>query len=51
MDDDAFSGKTLPKGTLTEDPRTATATLGEAHLVAAVEAAVALLGDRLASSA
>jgi creatinine amidohydrolase/Fe(II)-dependent formamide hydrolase-like protein len=51
VDDDAFAGKTLPEGTLTEDPRTATAALGEDHLAAAVEAAVALLRDRLASSA
>jgi creatinine amidohydrolase len=51
VDDDAFAGKTLPAGTLTEDPRTATASLGAKHLVAALEAAVALLGNRLAPSA
>jgi creatinine amidohydrolase/Fe(II)-dependent formamide hydrolase-like protein len=50
VDDDAFAGKTLPEGTLTEDPRTATAALGEDHLAAAVEAAVALLRGRLALS-
>ena len=51
VDEDTFAGKTLPEGALTEDPRAATASLGEKHLAAAVEAAVALLGGRLAASA
>ena len=51
VDEDTFAGKTLPDGALTEDPRAATASLGEKHLAAAVKAAVAVLRGRLAASA
>jgi creatinine amidohydrolase/Fe(II)-dependent formamide hydrolase-like protein len=43
VDEDAFAGRTLPEGHITEDPRTTTPALGEQHLSAAVEAHVAWL--------
>ena len=47
VDEDAFEGRTLPEGYLSEDPRTATAALGETHLAAAVEAIVSVLREPL----
>jgi creatinine amidohydrolase len=49
VDEDAFEGRTLPEGHIREDPRTATAALGEMHFHAAVEAIVATLGSSLAA--
>jgi len=49
VDQDAFEGRNLPEGTITEDPRAATATLGEQHLAAATEAVVAELREALTS--
>jgi len=43
VDEDAFEGRTLPAGHLTEDPRQATGDLGERHLAAATDALVAEL--------
>jgi creatinine amidohydrolase len=43
VDEEAFSGRSLPDGNLVEDPRTTTRSLGEQHLSAAVEAHVAWL--------
>jgi creatinine amidohydrolase len=48
VDTDAFEGRNLPEGIITEDPRTATAALGERHLAAATEAIVAELRGALA---
>jgi creatinine amidohydrolase len=45
VDEDAFEGRNLPDGVITEDPRTATAGLGERHLAAATEAIVAELRE------
>ena len=47
VDEAAFEGRSSPEGTLTEDPRTATAALGERHLAAAIEAIVADLREKL----
>jgi creatinine amidohydrolase len=47
VDEAAFSGRTLPEGTLCEDPRTTTPALGERHLADAVEAIVAALRETL----
>jgi creatinine amidohydrolase/Fe(II)-dependent formamide hydrolase-like protein len=47
VDEDAFEGRTLPEGYLSEDPRSATAVLGEQHLAAAVEAIVSALREPL----
>lgn len=47
VDEDAFGGRTLPEGTITEDPRAATAALGEKHLAAATEAIVADLREKI----
>ena len=47
VDEDAFEGRTLPEGTITEDPRTATTALGERHLAAATEAVVTELREKL----
>jgi creatinine amidohydrolase len=40
VDEDAFEGRALPEGYIREDPRSATAALGEQHLAAAVDAIV-----------
>ena len=48
-DQDAFEGRNLPEGTIAEDPRAATAALGERHLTAATEAVVAELREKLTS--
>ena len=45
VDEDAFEGRNLPEGNITEDPRAATAALGEKHLAAATEAIVAELRE------
>lgn len=47
VDQDAFEGRNLPEGNITEDPRAATAALGEQHLAAATEAVVAELREKL----
>ncbi|OGB95400.1 MAG: hypothetical protein A2Z31_03250 [candidate division NC10 bacterium RBG_16_65_8] len=47
VDEDAFAGRNLPEGTITEDPRSATAALGERHLAAAAEAIVAELREKM----
>lgn len=49
VDQDAFEGRHLPEGTISEDPRTATGDLGEQHLAAAAEAIVAELQEKLTS--
>ena len=49
VDQDAFEGRNLPEGNITEDPRAATAALGEQHLAAAIEAIVAELREKLTS--
>jgi creatinine amidohydrolase len=48
VDQDAFEGRNLPEGHITEDPRAATAALGEQHLAAAAEAVVTELRGTLA---
>jgi len=48
VDQDAFEGRNLPEGNITEDPRAATAALGEQHLAAAAEAVVTELRGALA---
>jgi len=48
-DADAFSGRNLPEGALSEDPRVATAALGERHLAAATEAIIEELRELLAA--
>ena len=47
VDEDGFSGKNLPEGTITEDPRNATPALGERHVTAAVDALAATLRKML----
>ena len=47
VDEDAFEGRNLPEGNITEDPRTATAAVGGQHLAAATEAVMAALRERL----
>jgi creatinine amidohydrolase len=47
VDEDAFEGRNLPEGTITEDPRAATPSLGEQHLTAATDAIVAALRDEI----
>lgn len=43
VDEDAFEGRALPEGNIREDPRSATSSLGEKHLTAAVDAIVEVL--------
>ena len=47
VDEDAFEGRTLPESYLHEDPRSATAELGERHVAAAVETIIAALREIL----
>jgi creatinine amidohydrolase/Fe(II)-dependent formamide hydrolase-like protein len=47
VEEDAFEGRNLPEGAITEDPRTATADLGERHLAAATAAIVEELREKL----
>jgi creatinine amidohydrolase/Fe(II)-dependent formamide hydrolase-like protein len=51
VDEDPFEGRTLLEGFLREDPRSATAALGEKRLAAAVDDTVAALKDKLTGSA
>jgi creatinine amidohydrolase/Fe(II)-dependent formamide hydrolase-like protein len=47
VDEDAFEGRTLPEGTITEDPRIATADLGERHFAAATATLVEELREKV----
>jgi creatinine amidohydrolase/Fe(II)-dependent formamide hydrolase-like protein len=51
VDEDPFEGRTLLEGFLREDPRSATAALGDKRLAAAVDDTVAALKDKLTGSA
>jgi len=47
VDEDAFEGRNLPVGNITEDPRGATSAQGQQHLAAATDAVVAMLRGTL----